>query len=87
MISFDPTPSTLARIRVDDADALRFPPHSQLRSQSGQLQENANGKLLPSAEEEPLEVHWIRLPAKQKLAFDHRFEPDKKLPISLWSLY
>lgn len=50
MISFDPTPSTLARIRVDDADALRFPPHSQLRSQSGQLQENANGKLLPSAE-------------------------------------
>jgi hypothetical protein len=40
-----------------------------------------------SEHEEPLEVHWIRLPAKQKLAFDHRFEPDKKLPISLWSLY
>ena len=35
---------------MDDADALRFHSHSQLRSQSGQLQENATGKLLPSAE-------------------------------------
>jgi hypothetical protein len=29
-------------------------------------------------EEEPLEVHWMRLPATEKIAFDHKFEPDKK---------
>jgi|HubBroStandDraft_4_1064222.scaffolds.fasta_scaffold1658952_1 hypothetical protein len=37
--------------------------------------------------EEPLEVHRIQWPAKQKIAFDHRFEPDKKPPISLLSWY
>ena len=31
-------------------------------------------------EEEPLEVHWIRLPATEKLAFEHRFEAAKKVP-------
>ena len=31
-------------------------------------------------EEEPLEVHWMRLPATEKIAFDHRFEPAKKTP-------
>jgi hypothetical protein len=31
-------------------------------------------------EEEPLEVHWIRLPATEKIAFEHRFEPAKKVP-------
>ena len=31
-------------------------------------------------EEEPLEVHWIRLPATEKIAFDHKFEPAKKVP-------
>ena len=31
-------------------------------------------------EEEPLEVHWIRLPATERLPFDHRFEPAKKVP-------
>jgi len=34
------------------------------------------------AEEEPLEVHWIRLPATEKIAFKHQFEPDKKMPPS-----
>ena len=31
-------------------------------------------------EEEPLEVHWIRLPATDRIAFDHKFEPAKKAP-------
>jgi hypothetical protein len=31
-------------------------------------------------EEEPLEVHWMRLPATEKIAFDHKFEPAKKAP-------
>ena len=31
-------------------------------------------------EEEPLEVHWIRLPATEKIAFGHKFEPGKKAP-------
>ena len=31
-------------------------------------------------EEEPLEVHWMRLPATEKLGFDHKFEPAKKAP-------
>ena len=32
-------------------------------------------------EEEPLEVHWIRLPATEKIAFEHKFEPGKKAPM------
>jgi len=32
-------------------------------------------------EEEPLEVHWMRLPAAEKIAFDHKFEPAKKVPM------
>lgn len=31
-------------------------------------------------EEEPLEVHWIRLPATERIAFDHQFEPARKAP-------
>jgi hypothetical protein len=31
-------------------------------------------------EDEPLEVHWMRLPATEKIAFDHKFEPAKKAP-------
>ena len=31
-------------------------------------------------EEEPLEVHWMRLPATGKIAFGHQFEPAKKAP-------
>jgi hypothetical protein len=31
-------------------------------------------------EGEPLEVHWTRLPATEKIAFDHKFEPAKKVP-------
>lgn len=31
-------------------------------------------------EEEPLEVHWIRLPATEKIAFNHKFEPARKAP-------
>jgi len=31
-------------------------------------------------EEEPLEVHWMRLPATERIAFDHKFEPTKKAP-------
>ena len=31
-------------------------------------------------EVEPLEVHWMRLPATEKIAFDHQFEPSKKAP-------
>ena len=31
-------------------------------------------------EEEPLEVHWIRMPAVERIAFDHKFEPAKKAP-------
>lgn len=33
-------------------------------------------------EQEPLEVHWIRLPATEKIAFEHRFEPAKTMPPS-----
>jgi hypothetical protein len=32
------------------------------------------------ASEEPMEIFWIRLPAREKIAFDHNFEPAKKLP-------
>jgi hypothetical protein len=31
-------------------------------------------------EQEPLEVHWIRLPATERIAFDHKFEPARKAP-------
>ena len=31
-------------------------------------------------EDEPLEVHWMRLPAREKIAFDHKFEPARKVP-------
>jgi hypothetical protein len=31
-------------------------------------------------EEEPLEVHWMRLPATEKIAFEHKFEPGNKAP-------
>jgi hypothetical protein len=31
-------------------------------------------------DEEPLEVHWMRLPATERIAFDHKFEPAKKVP-------
>jgi len=34
-------------------------------------------------EEEPLEVHWIRLPATEKIAFAHKFEPAKKVPAAV----
>jgi len=31
-------------------------------------------------EEDPLEVHWMRLPATEKIGFDHKFEPAKRAP-------
>ena len=31
-------------------------------------------------EEEPLEIDWMRLPATEKIAFDHKFEPGKRVP-------
>lgn len=31
-------------------------------------------------EEEPMEVHWMRLPATEKIAFNHRFDPAKNIP-------
>lgn len=31
-------------------------------------------------EEEPLEVHWMRLPATERIAFDHKFEPAGNMP-------
>jgi hypothetical protein len=31
-------------------------------------------------QQEPLEVHWMRLPATERLAFTHKFEPAKKMP-------
>jgi hypothetical protein len=31
-------------------------------------------------EEEPLEVHWIQLPATEKIDFEYKFEPTKKVP-------
>jgi hypothetical protein len=34
----------------------------------------------PELEEEPLEVHWLRLPATERIAFDHKFEPANKVP-------
>jgi len=30
-------------------------------------------------EEEPLEVHWVRLPATERIAFEHKFEPAKRV--------
>ena len=31
-------------------------------------------------EEEPLEVHWMRLPATERIAYGHKFEPANKAP-------
>ena len=31
--------------------------------------------------DDELEVHWIRMRAKEKIAFEHRFEPAKKVPL------
>ena len=31
-------------------------------------------------EDDPLEVHWMRLPATETIAFDHKFQPAKKAP-------
>ena len=31
-------------------------------------------------EEEPLEVHWMRLPATERIGFDHKFEPARNMP-------
>jgi hypothetical protein len=31
-------------------------------------------------EEDPLEVHWMLLPATEKIGFDHEFEPAKREP-------
>lgn len=31
-------------------------------------------------EDEPLEVHRLRLPATEKIAFDYKFEPEKGVP-------
>ena len=31
-------------------------------------------------EEYPLEVYWLRLPAREKIGFDHNFEPGKQVP-------
>jgi len=31
-------------------------------------------------EEEPLEVHWMRLPATERIAFDHKFDPAGHTP-------
>lgn len=59
-------------MRVDDADDLRFHPHSQLRSKSGQIQPNVNGKILPSAE--GIDV-GTRIPAKPQHVSDWR-EPE-----------
>jgi len=60
MISLDPPTNTQARIRVDDPDALRLYSHFQSCSQSGQIQKNANWKLLPSAEGVDIEEAWRR---------------------------
>src|ERR1035438_2621463 len=65
MISLDPTAETQARMRVDDADALRPHLYSQSRSRSGQIQGNANGKLLPSAE---VPVCWPRSSQRNRFA-------------------
>lgn len=31
-------------------------------------------------EDEPWEVHWMRLPATEKIPFDHQFEPARQVP-------
>ena len=31
-------------------------------------------------DEEPLEVHWIRRPANEKIRFEHKFKPAEKMP-------
>ncbi len=31
-------------------------------------------------EEEPMEVHWMRLRATERITFDHKFEPAKQTP-------
>ena len=31
-------------------------------------------------EEEPMEVYWIKLPATERIGFDHKFEPDRNAP-------
>ncbi len=30
--------------------------------------------------DEELEVHWIRMPAKEKIPFEHKFKPANKMP-------
>ena len=39
--------------------------------------------LCDELEDEPLEVHWVRLPATEKIAFDHKFEPAKRVPAAV----
>jgi len=34
-------------------------------------------------DDEPLEVQWVRLPATERIAFDHKFEPAKKAPAAV----
>ena len=34
-------------------------------------------------DDEPLEVQWVRLPATERIAFDHKFEPAKKVPAAV----
>lgn len=34
-------------------------------------------------DEELLEVQWGRLPATERIAFDHKFEPAKKVPAAV----
>jgi len=34
-------------------------------------------------EDEPLEVQWVRLPATEKIAFAHKFEPAKEVPAAV----
>jgi len=33
-------------------------------------------------EEEPLEVHWMQWPATERIAFEHKFEPAQKAPVT-----
>jgi hypothetical protein len=39
--------------------------------------------LAEELEDEPLEVQWVRLPATERTAFEHKFEPAKKVPAAV----
>ena len=67
-------------MRVDDVDDLRLDSHSQSRSRSGQIQKNANGKLLPSAEALNRQLSELRNETQMSIMVVHAFGRERSVP-------